>query len=165
MATLDPAQDADGNLRDASEITWFHDVDDVNPLPNPSIPATSETPPAKITEYFATKPVEKTAGSRRPVRATRLSLKAKDPDNAVTFSGSLKRKSSPKPTEPRRRARKVVILSDDEDEAATTDVGSENIPSLIDDEESNAEDSIDPEIGYQHSKNLREQDDAVCFLV
>lgn len=44
MSTDQCAQNADGSLKDAAEIQWFHDKDDAQPLPSTAAPAQQPQP-------------------------------------------------------------------------------------------------------------------------
>ena len=68
----------DGQLLDASQITWYNDDIDTEPLPLTS----STSHPS---------PVAKIAGSRRSVRTVQLSARVRDPAN-VAMQQLLKRK-------------------------------------------------------------------------
>ncbi|KAJ7230614.1 hypothetical protein GGX14DRAFT_554098 [Mycena pura] len=96
-AELGCAQNADGTLKDASEIEWQDNPDNDQPTSTPA----SSSKPALAPIFDRAKPLGKIAGSRRPpsprrsARATRPSARITDPDNAVgTTATAVKRKSA-----------------------------------------------------------------------
>lgn len=109
-APLGCAQNADGSLKDPSEIKWYEDKDDDIPMdaaPQASSSSSSGRPPSSPTRHAS--PAEKIAGVRRsgrPAIPSRRVLESRaTEDSGSDASGSRKRKST---------TRKVV-LSDDED--------------------------------------------------
>ncbi|KAJ6505291.1 hypothetical protein C8R45DRAFT_776468, partial [Mycena sanguinolenta] len=82
-STLGCAQNSDGSLRNASEIQFYHDVDDEHPISGPQ--SASSRPLAPI--FTRGKPVGMVAGSRRSTRASRPSARVMDPDNAESIAG------------------------------------------------------------------------------
>ena len=67
------ALDADGNLKDASQIAWYNDPDDAQPLPQASVMPNHEVPSSHDVEPTARRykaglqgkePVTKVAGKR-----------------------------------------------------------------------------------------------------
>jgi hypothetical protein len=116
------AEAPNGRLLDASAITWYNDVDDMEPIPPLSAAATagSSAPPSRqasattLDRFFANvPPAQKTAGSCRSARIPRPSIRATDPDNAM----ALKHKSSSGTgiSLPRRRTWHVVSDSDSDE--------------------------------------------------
>ena len=82
-AVKDPgcAVDTDGNLKDASEIEWHYDKDDVDPMPGPS----SSSNPTTVSSFFSKKPAPTTiiAGSCWSTHTARPSARVLDPENAM----------------------------------------------------------------------------------
>jgi hypothetical protein len=115
----------DGQLLDASQITFYNDADDDVPI---SGPGSIVTPPVPRPGS----PTAKIAGSRRPHRVLRPSTKARDPNNAES---SIKRKSDNEPTTSRvPRKRKTgrahfKTINDDDDSNGDSD-GEEYSPSV-----------------------------------
>jgi hypothetical protein len=139
MAPRGCAEGADNMLLDASEITWYNDADDDDPIPPSSARATagSSNPPSRepsatmLNRFFTAIPAtQKIAGSRRSARVPRPSTKAVDPDNAM----ALKRKGSPDTSValPRRRARPLASESDDEQATEHEDAELANISDAAD---------------------------------
>ena len=96
----DPDQCAlapDGGLLDASAITFYNDVDDDTPLPNPMTTSTPLHP-------FFQGPGNVVGGSRRSARVSRPSAHITDPDNVEA------------PAVPRKRpATRWAKVTDDDD--------------------------------------------------
>lgn len=115
------AQNADGSLRNASQITWYHDADDEVPIPGPKC---SALPPHPFFTGSA-KPVGIVVGSRRSARTTRPSARIADPDNVESSVNSGKRKSTTAITAPRKAARLTVAASESgaSDESDAESVG------------------------------------------
>ena len=82
-AVKDPgcAVDTDGNLKDASEIEWHYDKDDVDPMPGPS----SSSNPTMVSSFFSKKPAPTTiiAGSHWSTCTAHPSVQVLDPGNAM----------------------------------------------------------------------------------
>ncbi|KAJ7759053.1 hypothetical protein B0H16DRAFT_1720476 [Mycena metata] len=110
------AQNADGSLRDASEIQWFNDRNDEVPTPGLS-------PPPLHQIFTNVPPLCKVAGSRRSsprrrsARQPRPSARAADPDNVEGTAGKRKAEAAsshpPKPAKAAKRA--TVVVSDSSD--------------------------------------------------
>ncbi|KAJ6559019.1 hypothetical protein B0H10DRAFT_2369143 [Mycena sp. CBHHK59/15] len=87
QSTRGCAQNADGSLREPSEIQFYNDVDDEHPISGPaSAASTSSSPVLAPISTRGSKPVGKVAGSRRSPRrssrATRPSARVLDPNHA-----------------------------------------------------------------------------------
>ncbi|KAJ7106433.1 hypothetical protein C8R43DRAFT_906248 [Mycena crocata] len=85
------AQNADGSLRDASQITFYNDRDDDVPITGPEASSSTQLHP-----FFtgSAKPLGKVAGSRRrSSRTTRPSARMADPNNAESSVSAGKRKA------------------------------------------------------------------------
>src|ERR1700761_318521 len=86
------AQNADGSLRDASDIHFYHDVDDEQPISGPGSSASGK--PLHPLFSGSIKPLGKIAGSRRSARTIRPSARVCDPDNAEASVSISKRKAA-----------------------------------------------------------------------
>ncbi|KAG2080597.1 uncharacterized protein F5147DRAFT_784180 [Suillus discolor] len=99
------ALNADGTLKDASEITFFNDPDDKVPLPQVASSAqpSSSTTSAKDTFSILLKagctPATVAAGSRRSGWPSKPSARIRDADNACGLSSSTNRRGSSVPSE------------------------------------------------------------------
>ncbi|KAJ6596097.1 hypothetical protein B0H10DRAFT_1960212 [Mycena sp. CBHHK59/15] len=107
------AQNADGSLRDASEIQWYNGAADEHPIsgPSSSSASTSATPLHPIFTN-GVRPLDKVGGVRRssPRRSSRTSkpsARAVDPNNAEVRPNSGKRKASPAGRQPRKKAQVI----------------------------------------------------------
>jgi hypothetical protein len=114
----------DGQLLDASQITFYNDVDDDVPISGPgSIVTPAVARPGS--------PTAKIAGSRRPHRVVRPSTKARDPNNTES---SIKRKSDNEPTAPRvlrkRKTSHAKFRTIDNDDSNSDYDGDEYSPSV-----------------------------------
>ncbi|KAG2087279.1 uncharacterized protein F5147DRAFT_781382 [Suillus discolor] len=115
------ALNADGTLKDASEITFFNDPDDEVPLPQPSSSTTSAKDTFSILLKAGRTPATVAAGSRRSGRPSKPSARIRDVDNACGLSSSTnprKRALSSATDHPPRKKTAMRILSplDSEDE-------------------------------------------------
>jgi hypothetical protein len=144
------AVDLDGNLLDASQITWYNDPGDDKPI----APATASTTAqrqlsATTLDSFITKvpPAADVAGSRRSTHTTRPSTKVTDPDNAMV----LKRKPSHTPAT--NLARRPCHTSAELENATEPDSES------TDAEEDNP---FDPDDACEETKALGDADREVC---
>ena len=88
----DYAVGPNGNLLNASDIVWYNDPDDVAPISTPR-GLSNQSPSPKI------------AGSHRPPRAVRPSIKASDPNNTKSTKV---RKCKPEGTQGTRRVSRKV---------------------------------------------------------
>ena len=73
--------DTDGNLKDASEIEWHYNKDDVDLMPGPSSSLNLTT----VSSFFSKKlaPTTIIAGSHRSTHTARPSAWVLDPENAM----------------------------------------------------------------------------------
>jgi hypothetical protein len=171
MASRGCAQGPDGELLDASEITWYNDADSDEPISSSKHPAansgSSLHPRHSVTtiDHFFP-PLQEISGSRRSARIPRPSTKSTDPDNAmVPVAAPLKRKGSAgiAANAPSRRARKIVVDSDDDctTEPNISDVEDHSEPHDDVDgsgQNSCAEDTDEATVAYQHTKSLGDAD-------
>jgi len=169
------AQGPDGELLDASNITWYYDRDDTEPLPStlPASPSSSSqlTTSATLDNFFATvPPAQKVAGVRRTTRISRPSARVTNPDNALAPSRSSRKRHASIEALAHRRARKVVPASDEDTaDNDSTKEGDEGVndSSMVsadgeteDGRDKNSEDTD----GYQYTKSLGDADCAVSLL-
>ena len=139
MASDNCAVGPNGNLLDASQIVWFRDPDDDEPM----APATSSTAQPQVSAMTLDSFVTKVPAARRSTRAPRPSTKAIDPDNIM----ALKRKpSNPAPDKPSCRPRHAS--PDHEVDEATE-------PDLTDSED---DDPVNPDAAYEETKALGDAD-------
>jgi hypothetical protein len=90
------ARNADGTLKEASEINFFHDVDDANPIQAPK-------DAFSVLLQAGHKPSPLIAGSRRSTHTSKPSARLRDTDNAYSSSSAQKRAlsaSSPSTEQP-----------------------------------------------------------------
>jgi hypothetical protein len=164
--TLGCAQNPDGSLRDASEIEFFNDVDDENPIAGPG----SSTLPPLAPIFTRAKPVGKVAGARRPSprrssRTSHPSSRLIDPNNAETSKTGVKRRLESAPGPRPRKAPRVdepgpADSSDTESDTAfdapATDPATEG---ETDGDVEEKQDSIDAE-EYESIKAMADADHA-----
>jgi hypothetical protein len=180
MASRGCAQDADGSLLDESQISWYNDVDDTEPIPSSS--AATATSSTRTTPQLSAStldnflinvpPTRVIAGSRRSARVPRPSARATDPENTMA-PAHLRRKRSPSIEAPsRHRVRKIVLSSEDEgkatksDDAEKEDSDVDHLDKASEDdgtEGNDDNDDADPEAAYQHTKSLGDADRKVCM--
>ena len=156
MAPDNCAVGPDGQLLDASKITWYNDPDDDTPMaPTTTLPSTVQGRPSVTTlDSFVTKVAPAT---RRSARAPRPSTKLIDPDNVMT----LKRKASDTGTNPSRRHRQASPEYEEEEatEPDPTPTDTEGEPDPIDsDIEDDDEDLVDSDAAYEETKALGDAD-------
>ncbi|KAJ7817343.1 hypothetical protein B0H13DRAFT_1922967 [Mycena leptocephala] len=99
-STLGCAQNAHGDLLDASKIQLFNDADDKHLIYGPASISTTSSSRPLASIFTQGKPARKVAGSRRPSRrrssrTSRPSACVIDPNNVKASNGSSKRKSGP----------------------------------------------------------------------
>src|ERR1700722_6741464 len=108
MTSSGCAEGPDGHLLDASEITWYNDPNDSEPLPT-----TSRTTRAS--------PVPKTAGSRCPKRTLQPSAQLRDPENTAMQSSRLKHKPDGDTSARKTKRPAAIVSSGDEASEDTND--------------------------------------------
>ena len=75
----------DGSLKDASEIEWFNDADDEQPI---SVPVAKVSNPLHLFFTGTAAPSVFVAGARRSARVPRPSMRILDPDNVAISKSS-----------------------------------------------------------------------------
>jgi hypothetical protein len=143
MASDSCAVGPDGNLLDASQIVWFNDPDDDEPM----VPGTSSAPSVAqpqvsmaTLDSFVTKIPPAT---RRSARAPCPSTRAIDPDNIMALKCKPSNTAAAKPP-----CRPRHVSPDREEDMATE-------PDLTDSEDDNP---VDPVIAYEETKALGDAD-------
>ncbi|KAG2107425.1 uncharacterized protein F5147DRAFT_774255 [Suillus discolor] len=138
------ALNADGTLKDASEITFFNDPDDKVPLPQvassaqPSSSTTSAKDAFSVLLKAGCTPATVAAGSRRSGRPSKPSARICDADNACGLSSSTNRRkralsSATDHPAPKKTAMRILspLDSEDEDIPSTPDLGESSADELI----------------------------------
>ncbi|KAI0038376.1 hypothetical protein FA95DRAFT_1613436, partial [Auriscalpium vulgare] len=124
----------DGRLLDASEITFYNDPDDENPLPASitSSMTPSSAPAVNAFDILTCKTAAqhpaapKVAGARRSGRVSRPSGRVRNPDNAASTSVLQKRRSltrSPSPPPKRGPSTQAAPSVSDVDDVSTDAAG------------------------------------------
>jgi len=155
MAPNGCAVGPDGKLLDPSQIVWYNDADDDEPMAQATTPSTVQPQPqlsATTLDSFVTKVPPP---ARRSTRAARPSTKAIDPDNTM----AIKRKSSNAPSpNPSCRLRQASP-EHNEDEASEPDATVPDPPNTEED------DPVDPGDVYEVTKALGDADRQVCVHI
>jgi hypothetical protein len=155
MESPDCAVGSDGKLLDASQITWYNDPDDDEPM----APTTAATTTAvqrnlsatTLDSFLSKAPAaENMAESRRSTRAIRPSMKVVDPDNAMALKRKPSRSTTAKPARRLRQVSPSPDLTDSNDEPVPTDNEEDNIPT-------------EPDDAYEQTKALGDADREVCI--
>jgi hypothetical protein len=122
------ALNADGSLKDAKDIVFYHDPEDTVPL-SPAQPTTLTGSDAfSVLLKAGHKPVPVTAGSRRSVHTSKPSARLRDAENVYS---SMSRKCALSSTTELQPARKKVVssaLSDEDDSLDDSDGGNDTDP-------------------------------------
>jgi hypothetical protein len=143
MASDNCAVGSDGNLLDASQIVWFRDPDDDQPIALTSSSAQHQASASRtmttMLDSFVTKVPPPT---RRSTHAPHPSTKAIDLDNIM----ALKHKSSNTGAGKPSSCPHYVSLDHEEDKATEHDP--------MEGEESEDDDVVDPDAAYQETKAL-----------
>jgi len=178
MATSDQcAVAADGSLLDASDIIFYNDPDDDNPLPN----SNSATTSTQVHPFFRRGPAPSkiVAGSRRSARVARPSARITDPNNLEASGSAVTRKRSATVTASAQgslHAARRAKLTDSDDESEhdnemdnaeadagdDDDVGTGNVTT----EEEGGGDSTDVEHveeAYCTTKAMGDADRRICL--
>jgi hypothetical protein len=143
MASDNCAVGPDGKLLDASQIVWFKDPDDDEPMAPATTSSTAQRQHQVSTttlDSFVTKAPPATC---RSTRAPRPSTKAIDPDNIM----ALKRKPSKQATGKSSCRPRHASPDHEEDKATEPD------PTDIDDK-----DPVNPDTAYEETKALSDAD-------
>jgi len=136
---------SDGNLLDASQIPWFNDPDDDQPIAPTSSSAQRQASASRTVTTLDSFVTKVPPAMRRSTRAPRPSTKAIDPDNIM----ALKRKSSNTGAgKPSCRPRHASP-DHEEDEATEPD------PTDADGED---DDPVDADAAYEETKALGDAD-------
>lgn len=174
MSDLGCALDKDGELMDASNITFYNDPDDDTPISGP--PGSTTTSTRNMHPFFsgAHSPAVVVAGSRRSARVPRPSTRVMDPDNAeantstaVTAKRLQKRKVDDAPSG-RHVARRMIAESDsDLEEGNTNDNGDAVREDYTSDDAGDGDptdvDEDDVEVAYASTKAMGDADREVSF--
>ena len=155
MASDNCAVGPDGQLLDASKITWYNDPDDDIPMApmTATLPSMVQGPSVTTLDSFVTKVAP---AAHRSACAPRPSAKVIDPDNAMTLKCKASNTGS---TNPSRRRCQASPESESEEatepDPTPTDTEDEPDPTDIEDDD---EDLIDPNTAYEESKVLGDAD-------
>jgi hypothetical protein len=168
MSSPGCAQGPDGKLLDASEITWYFDADDDEPLQSlqsqSKLPVSSTPQPAGL------------SGHRRSGRVTHPSVRACDPNNTVNTTTAHKRLRSNDDAPSRVTKRPIPALSSDASIQLTTsfvelsaEIGGDVEKTTADGEQTGTDadhgaDTTEPEDldDYATTKRMGDADHQVC---
>ncbi|KAG1720947.1 uncharacterized protein EDB91DRAFT_1088629 [Suillus paluster] len=143
-----------GKLKDASEIVWYNDADDDQPIPS------SSTIKSLLHPFFAgaAPPAAVIAGARRSTRAPRPSMRILDPDNIASSSTAQGKRKAADDLTRRRVARKIIASpttsSHDGESDSDVDIGGTDLDAVGGDTE--AEDDV--ERAYASTKAMGDAD-------
>ena len=157
MASDNCAVGPDGQLLDASKITWYNDPDDDMPMaPTTTLPSTVQGRPSVTTlDSFVTKVAPAT---RRSARAPRPSTKLIDLDNVMTLKHKACNTAS---TNPSRRHCQASPGYEEEEatepDPTPTDIEDEPDPTDSDIEDDD-DDLVNPDAAYEEAKALGNAD-------
>jgi hypothetical protein len=142
MASDNCAVGPDGKLLDTSQMVWFHDPDDHEPMTPATTSSIAQCQVSTTTtlDSFVTKVPP---AARRSTRAPRPSTKAIDPNNIMALKC---KPSNPATEKPSSRPR---YTSPDHEEDEATE------PGLSDTED---DEPIDPDAAYEETKALGDAD-------
>ena len=150
MASDNCAVGSDGNLLDASQIVWFRDPDNDQPIAPTSSSAQRQASASRtVTTTLDSFVTKVPPPARRSTRAPRPSTKAIDPDNIMALKCKSSNTGAGKPS-----SRPRYVSPDHEEDEAT-----ERDPT--DGEESEDDDAVDPDAAYQETKALGDADHEV----
>ena len=142
MASDNCALGTDGKLLDASQIRWFNDPDDDEPMASVSTFSTTQHPMAQVATTLDSFITAVQPAARRSTRAPRLSTKAIDPDNIMNHKRKPSDTATGKPCRPRYTS--PVREEDDATEPNSTDTEDE--------------DPVNPDIAYEETRALGDAD-------
>jgi len=152
MASEGCAVGPDGELCDASEIEFFNDPNNDQPI---ALATTSSTVQPSLNSFVTKLPPP----ARRSNRVPHPSTKAIDPDNAM----ATKHKTSDAPNpNPSRRLRQASP-EHKEDRASEPDTTEPNQSHYADSTNTEEDDPIDPGKAYEEVKALGDADRQVCL--
>jgi hypothetical protein len=135
----------DGTLKDADDIEWFNDADDLIPLPQtrPLMAGSSASSVTSLDGFFASRPpARKVGGERHSTRIRKPSKRTVDPDNAEGTGNAVEDVASGQKRKvgisgaSRRVARKIV-----ESESGSEKSGNNGDGSASDNEEPDGNDT------------------------
>ena len=142
MASDNCALGTDGKLLDASEIVWFNDPDDDEPMASAATSSTNQRQVATTLDTFITKVPPATWCS---AHAPRLSTKAIDPNNIM----NLKCKPSNTATGKLCRPHHTSPVREDDDATEATEPNPTNTED---------KDPVNPDIAYEETRALGDAD-------
>ena len=149
MASDNCALGTDGKLLDASQIHWFNDPDDDEPMASASTSSTTQHPMAQVATMLDSFITNVPPAARRSTRAPRPSTKVIDPDNVM----NLKRKPSSSATRKPCRPRLTSPVHEEDDAIA----------SELDPTDTEDDNPINPDIAYEETKALGDADREVSL--
>ena len=149
MASDNCALGTDGKLLDASQIRWFNDPDDDEPMASASTSSTTQRPMAQVATMLDSFITNVPPAAWRSTRAPRPSTKAIDPNNVM----NLKRKPSSSATRKPCHPRLTSPLHEEDDAIASE-------PDPTNTEDNNP---INPDIAYEETKALGDTDREVSL--
>jgi hypothetical protein len=138
MASDSCALGPDGKLLDASQIKWYNDADNDEPMASATTSSTTQHQAMTTLDTFITK----APAARRSTHAPRPSTKAIDPDNVMNLKRKPSNMATGKPSRPRH-------TSPDREEDDETE------PDPTDPED---DDPVKPDIAYEETKALGDAD-------
>ncbi|KAF8200467.1 hypothetical protein K438DRAFT_1758694 [Mycena galopus ATCC 62051] len=137
----------DGKLLEATEITFYNDPDDANPLPPTSVSSTGQA--TQITQFF-----------RRSERSRKQSSRLTDPNNAeLAKRKAADAESAPRSVRPRHSSPSPERMDEDETEDNDDDMPDLHSVSDSDDDEEDCETDTEAiNAAYEHTKALGDAD-------
>jgi hypothetical protein len=173
----------DGTLKDANDIEWFNDADDLVPLPlsRPLTAGSSALAVASLDNFFASRPsAKKVGGERHSTRNRKPSKRTIDPDNAEVTGNTAEDVASGQKRKvgisgaSRRVARKIIeseSSSDEGDDSASDKEqpnGNDTDCNLHGDDDNGDDDDDDDDnladAWYNRLKSLGDEDCEVLTL-
>ena len=149
MASDNCALGTDGKLLDTSQIRWFNDPDDDEPMASASTSSTTQRPMAQVATMLDSFITNVPPAARHSTHAPRLSTKAIDPNNVM----NVKRKPSSSATRKPCRPHLTSPVHEEDDAIASE-------PDPTDTEDNNP---INPDIAYEETKALSDADREVSL--
>jgi hypothetical protein len=156
-----PAVDANGTLKDASEIVWFHDADDSMPIsPHPessskALPSDGGPSHRTLDNFLGQNrmPAAFIAGSRRSGRPTKPSAKVREAASSAIPAKCLGTATMP----PATKRPAPSTIGDDGDDDDDDDMSTNKDEAFVLEEDDN-EESKDAEEAYQQIKAFGDSD-------